>query len=33
METLFRRFKGLNTTLKKLFAPNLEKALAFLDDS
>jgi hypothetical protein len=28
-----RRFKKLGETLKKLFSPNLEKALAFLDDS
>jgi len=28
-----RRFKGLNKTLKKLFTPNLEKALTFLDDA
>ena len=27
------RFKGLRQTLKKLFSPNLEKALTFLDDS
>ena len=27
------RFKGLHQTLKKLFSPNLEKALTFLDDS
>lgn len=27
-----RRFKTLVTTLKKLFSPNLEKALTFLDD-
>ena len=27
------RFKGLRQTLKKLFSPNLEKALMFLDDS
>jgi len=26
-------FKGLRQTLKKLFSPNLEKALTFLDDS
>lgn len=28
-----RRFKTLGQTLKKLFTPNIEKALAFLDDS
>ena len=28
-----RRFRGLRRTLKKLFSPNLEKALTFLDDS
>jgi hypothetical protein len=28
-----RRFKKLGQTLKKLFSPNLEKALTFLDDS
>ena len=28
-----RRFKGLGKTLKKLFTPNLEKALTFLDDA
>jgi hypothetical protein len=28
-----RRFRSLNQTLKKLFSPNLEKALTFLDDS
>ena len=28
-----RRFKTLGKTLKKLFTPNLEKALIFLDDS
>jgi hypothetical protein len=27
------RFKGLRQTLGKLFSPNLEKALTFLDDS
>ena len=27
------RFKDLRQTLKKLFSPNLEKALTFLDDS
>jgi len=27
------RFQGLRRTLKKLFSPNLEKALTFLDDS
>ena len=27
------RFKGLRKTLKKLFTPNIEKALTFLDDS
>jgi hypothetical protein len=27
------RFKGLRQTLRKLFSPNLEKALTFLDDS
>jgi hypothetical protein len=27
-----RRFKSIGTTLKKLFSPNLEKALTFLDD-
>jgi len=27
------RFKGLRQTLNKLFSPNLEKALTFLDDS
>jgi hypothetical protein len=27
------RFKHLRQTLKKLFSPNLEKALTFLDDS
>jgi hypothetical protein len=28
-----RRFKTLGETLKKLFTPNIEKALTFLDDS
>jgi len=28
-----RRFKALGQTLKKLFTPNIEKALTFLDDS
>lgn len=28
-----RRFKSLGKTLKKLFTPNIEKALTFLDDS
>ena len=28
-----RRFKTLSKTLKKLFTPNIEKALTFLDDS
>ena len=28
-----RRFKVLGQTLKKLFTPNIEKALTFLDDS
>lgn len=28
-----RRFKKIGKTLKKLFSPNLEKALTFLDDS
>jgi hypothetical protein len=28
-----QRFKALRQTLKKLFSPNLEKALTFLDDS
>jgi hypothetical protein len=28
-----RRFKGLGKILKKLFTPNIEKALTFLDDS
>ena len=28
-----RRFKKIGQTLKKLFVPNLEKALTFLDDS
>jgi len=28
-----RRFKTLGQTLKKLFTPNIEKALTFLDDS
>jgi hypothetical protein len=28
-----RRFKTLGKTLKKLFTPNIEKALTFLDDS
>ena len=28
-----RRFRGLARTLKKLFSPNLEKSLTFLDDS
>jgi len=28
-----QRFKGLRKTLKKLFTPNLEKALTFLDNS
>jgi hypothetical protein len=28
-----RRFKTLRQTLKKLFTPNIEKALTFLDDS
>jgi Transposase len=28
-----RRFKNLAQTLKKLFSPNLQKALTFLDDS
>lgn len=28
-----RAFKGLGKTLQKLFSPNLEKALTFLDDS
>ena len=28
-----RRFKTIRRTLKKLFSPNLEKALTFLDDS
>lgn len=28
-----RRFKKLEQTLKKLFTPNIEKALTFLDDS
>ena len=28
-----RRFKTLDTTLRKLFTPNIEKALTFLDDS
>ena len=28
-----RRFKKVGQTLKKLFSPNLEKALTFLDDS
>ena len=28
-----RRFQKLKETLKKLFSPNLEKALTFLDDS
>ena len=27
-----RRFKRVGTALKKLFSPNLEKALTFLDD-
>jgi hypothetical protein len=27
------KFKGIGRTLQKLFSPNLEKALAFLDDS
>ena len=27
------RFKSLSKTLKKLFTPNIEKALTFLDDS
>jgi len=27
-----RRFKSIGTTLKKVFSPNLEKALTFLDD-
>src|SRR5262249_59271348 len=28
-----RRFKAVAQTLRKLFSPNLEKALTFLDDS
>lgn len=28
-----RRFSGLDKTLKKLFTPNIEKALTFLDDA
>jgi hypothetical protein len=28
-----RRFKAVGRTLQKLFSPNLEKALVFLDDS
>ena len=28
-----RRFKNLREALKKLFSPNIEKSLAFLDDS
>jgi len=28
-----RRFKAIGRTLQKLFSPNLEKALVFLDDS
>ena len=28
-----RQFRKLGRTLQKLFSPNLEKALAFLDDS
>jgi len=28
-----RRFQKVGQTLKKLFSPNLEKALIFLDDS
>jgi len=28
-----RRFKALGQTLRKLFTPNIEKALTFLDDS
>ena len=28
-----RRFETLGQTLKKLFTPNIEKALTFLDDS
>jgi hypothetical protein len=28
-----RRFKTLGQTLKKLFTPNIQKALTFLDDS
>jgi len=28
-----RRFKKVGTTLKKIFSPNLDKALTFLDDS
>ena len=33
LRTRVRRFKAVGRTLQKLFSPNLEKALLFLDDS
>jgi len=33
LRTRVKRFKSLGKTLQKLFSPNLEKALTFLDDS
>jgi hypothetical protein len=33
LRTRVRRFKAVGRTLQKLFSPNLEKALVFLDDS
>jgi len=33
LRTRVRRFKQIGRTLQKLFSPNLEKALVFLDDS
>lgn len=33
LRTRVRRFKAVGHTLQKLFSPNLEKALVFLDDS
>jgi hypothetical protein len=33
LRRLVRRFKKVGQTLKKLFSPNVEKALTFLDDS
>jgi hypothetical protein len=33
LRSRLRRFKGVGRTLNKLFSPNLDKALTFLDDS